>query len=201
MQINTTMLTVITQHYLLWLTLQDLQEQELTTRMCRHFKLVWSWTWMDWRLRLRTGWLSNIKKWRRNRKPALPWWCTSQWMRLWCCCTFPWHHVLPTNTTLFPLQTPPSPASLLLFCLKFNKGWKSGGLKRASGVFWQSFMSHARAMWTRWHWEGRREGGVLGTGGQRERDSGKKRTKEGKFWTRETGKRQEQGGSRDKLLH
>lgn len=52
----------------------------------------------------------------------------------------------PPTPPFPPLQTPPSPPSLLLFCLKFNKGWKSGGLKRASGVFWHGFMSHAGAM-------------------------------------------------------
>lgn len=87
----------------------------------------------------------------------------------------------------FTLQTPPSPPPPLLFCLKFNKGWKSGVLKRTSGVFWHGFKSHAGAMWTRWH------GRVLGTGGQWERGQwGKKeRTKEGKFWTRGTRKQRE----------
>lgn len=116
---------------------------------------------------------------------------TSEWMKLWCCCTFPWPHVL---TFLFLLILPPSP--VLLFCLKFNKVWNSEGLKRASGVFWLSFMSHAGAMWTQWHWgRGRRGEGVPGwegsegeRGREQERRGGSEKTKEGKSLIRGAGK-------------
>lgn len=148
------------------------------------------WVWMDWRVRLVR--LLHIQKWRRNSRAALLWRCTGtrEWIRLWCCCTFPWHHVLPTNTTLFPFKPHHYLPLSLLFCLKFNKGWKSGGLKRASGVFWHGFMSHAGAMWTWWHWGG--GGGCWGQeGSERGTVGGNKRTKEGKFWTRGTGKRRE----------
>lgn len=47
--------------------------------------------------------------------------------------------------------TPPCCPPFLSFCLNFNKVWNRGGLKRASGVFWLSFVSHAEAMWTKWH--------------------------------------------------
>lgn len=59
----------------------------------------------------------------------------------------------PSPNPLFPpyptlSSSPNSPPFLPfpLFCLKFNKAWNSGGLKRASGVFWLGFMSHAGAM-------------------------------------------------------
>lgn len=126
----------------------------------------------------------------------------NEWMRLWCCCTFPWHRVpLPSfsspdslsNHHHLPLSFP-----FLLFCLKFNKVWNSGGLKRASGVFWLGFMSHAGAMWTQWHRGGSGEGVLGNRRAVREREKGRgrereriKRTKEGKSLTRGTGKQRE----------
>lgn len=63
-------------------------------------------------------------------------------------------HILPAPRAHF---SSPRSFPLLLFCLKFNKVWNSGGPKWASGVFWLGFMSHAEAMWTQWHWERGRE--------------------------------------------